>query len=278
MVAAQQSPAPTSTIPPLPEVTVEAQRLQLAPRVSQFVYRITIPNAGYDGGLARWEAPVCPLVAGLRRQEGGIIQRRVAEIARAAGVRTADEHCRPNLFILVTAQPQKLLQKMQSGQHYLFWFGKGALPADIHDFITTPRPVQVWYAKTVSESGTGPSAPEGTTGASKFLHADATRVKLNVVYGFARVFVMVDWSRLEGASLRQLADYVGMVSLAEVDLTAHLGDAPTILKLFAGTPETVPSGLSGWDQAFLSALYATDQYSKKQRGQIERTILEEVSR
>lgn len=48
-----------------------------------------------------------------------------------------------------------------------------------------------------------------------------------------------------------------MVSFAEIKPDAHLGNDPTILKLFDGGPQTAPSGMSDWDQVFLKTLYDT---------------------
>jgi hypothetical protein len=58
---------------------------------------------------------------------------------------------------------------------------------------------------------------------------------------------------------------------------ARLGDAPTILKLFDGASEAAPAGLTDWDRAFLKSLYATEQISKQQRGQIARHMVREIA-
>jgi hypothetical protein len=79
------------------------------------------------------------------------------------------------------------------------------------------------------------------------------------IYGrgaaISKVLVIVDKTRVQGASMGQLADYIAMVSYAEIRPDAQLDDAPTILKLFDGAPKAAPAGLSDWDQAFLTSLY-----------------------
>jgi hypothetical protein len=75
------------------------------------------------------------------------------------------------------------------------------------------------------------------------------------VEAFGLVYVFVDRAQLNGASERQLADYVAMVSLAEIKSPAHFGDTPTILKLFDARPQAAPEGLSDWDREFLKILY-----------------------
>jgi hypothetical protein len=50
-----------------------------------------------------------------------------------------------------------------------------------------------------------------------------------------------------------------MVGFAEIKPGAHVGDAPTILKLFDSSATAAPAGLSGWDQAFLKSLYTNSR-------------------
>jgi hypothetical protein len=54
-----------------------------------------------------------------------------------------------------------------------------------------------------------------------------------------------------------LADYLGMVSFAEITPGAHVGNE---LKLFDAGPQAAPSGMSDWDQVFLKSLYDTETW------------------
>jgi len=82
-----------------------------------------------------------------------------------------------------------------------------------------------------------------------------------------------------GLQIGQIADYVTMVSLAEPDLDAPLGTAPTILRLFAALPpgEDRPAGLSPWDAAFLKALYGTTLSLITQRSTIADRMLRDLA-
>lgn len=88
-----------------------------------------------------------------------------------------------------------------------------------------------------------------------------------------RAFVIIDAQRVSGVQLNALADYVAMVTLAQVDANADLSQAHTILNLFAGgalNPEA-PMSLTDWDRAYLRGLYSADRHaatSAQQRGQI----------
>jgi len=212
--------------------------------------------------LARWGWRVCPLVSGLNRQDGEFILERVSEIARAAGVPLASEHCGADLYILVTSQPEELLKGMER-RNRAFTFGyEPPPPAAVDEFITTPRPVRVWY-DTYPETAWG--LPVGRdfpliSGLPYFVTAPASELTLksNVVQVIYRVFVVVDLQALKGVSLGQLADYVGMVGLAQLRPYVRLGGTSSILQLFEKTPQGAPAGMTDWDHALLKTLYGKE--------------------
>ena len=193
-----------------------------------------------------WFAPVCPLVTGLRREQDQFILRRISEIARTAGARLGGEKCHPNLYIFITAQPQDLLRLIE-GRRYLVFFGHAA-PSQVDQFINSPGAVKVWH-----------NTFQGTFGM------------------VAPVSVVVDGTRLEGVSERQFADYLGMVSLAEIKSPAHLGEANTILRLFDSAPEAAPAGLSDWDQAFLKIVYHRERTLANKRAWTARRMVRELA-
>jgi hypothetical protein len=157
-VAADQSPAPAAAPGrPAPSSGSQPQRPQgqvtitgraeLEPRITAFVNMIAGSYIDAEG-LARWVKNVCPLVSGLTAEQGEFILERLSDIARAADISLAAENCRPNVYILVTNQPQELLSKMDKRNH-MFTFGD-AEPALINNFISTPQPVRVWYHTNVT--------------------------------------------------------------------------------------------------------------------------------
>jgi hypothetical protein len=275
--AAAQSSAPQ-------EVTVTASREKLVPRVSKFVNQIAVRHN--EEGLPRWHDPVCPLITGLPRQEGEFTLGRISEIANAAKVPLAGEHCRPNLFIFVTTQPTQLLQAMDRKAHSVT-FG-GATPTVVDEFIATPLPVKVWYNTDMrTPEGTPPNTglpnaaavSGGSIGAAPVYNDNdrTSHILLSKIWTFSDVFVVVDQARLQAVSRGQFADYVAMVALADIKPNAHLEDAQTILRLFDGPPQAAPAGLSDWDQSFLKSLYTTEQIAKTQRSQIANAIVRDVT-
>jgi hypothetical protein len=265
--AATTAGAAAGTPRAIPEVNVIAKRLKLDAKILNFIYGISALEN--EEGLARWKAHVCPLVSGLPRQQGEFVLARISEIARAAAVPLAGKDCHPNLLIFVTTEPKELLQAMEN-RYFAVTFGN-ASPSQVDAFIDAPRPVRVWHGSYETPARIGPS------GSPVFVTNDgASRLVSNIVWTFAAVYVVADETQLHGVSQGQFADYVAMVSLAEIKPNPHLGDAQTILKLFAGAPQAAPAGMSDWDQAFLKSLYGTAHDSKLQRSLMMRSMVREL--
>jgi hypothetical protein len=264
-----------STPDKLQEVTVTAHRAELEKRVSKFAYQIA-QRENFDEGLPRWRVPVCPSVAGILLQEGEFTVKRIYEIARAAGVPLVEQPCRPNLLVFVTPDVEQFFSGMSTHTRLLTF--NGAHPSVIEEFIRTPRPVRVWYRTYMSTPDgqfLGNSDPTDIEGPPAYA-PETAYARLNVIWGMRQVTVVVEQARLRDVSLGQFADYVALAGLARIKLDKHLGDAPTILKLFDSTPQAAPAGISEWDQAFLRSLYTTASTSKGQRAQIAHQMMREM--
>jgi hypothetical protein len=260
--AAASGNAPDQPGKALAQVTIEAQRANLEHRLNTFVSSITrsVPR---DESLRRWRDPICPLVAGLTRDEGEFVLQRVSQIARAAGAPLDKEHCvRPNLVIVVTSKPQALV-KSWGDRRNAFGGVRGSL-AKFNRFAGKPRPVRVWYNHDFGSAGDTSAVTKGSlqlgpalgdvpsSGCCLGSHFDVKDVLV-----FTSVAVIVDGKQVVGLQLTQLADFIAMVALTEIDLDASLGAAPTILRLFDARRNgaQLPAGLSAWDQEFLKWLY-----------------------
>src|ERR1700677_2486256 len=117
---------PTST--PKAEIetiTVEAarERERVAQQVNQFVSAIAVKRS--DQSLANWqrEIPICPWVAGLPRGDGEYMLTRLSQIAASAGAPLAPQHCKPNLYVVVTSEPDALLKAWNKRDVNLFESG-----------------------------------------------------------------------------------------------------------------------------------------------------------
>jgi secretin/TonB-like protein len=291
--AAVHSPTPSRPDPTLakdaskalPQVTVETQRDALRERMYEFVRGITRDTRSYRESLARWRVPLCFLVAGLPKAEDEFVLERLSQIAISAGARLAPQDCRPDFFVVLSSDPDSLLKEWAARNARLF--GDGT-PAEIRRFLSPPRPraVRVWYNAAAVGTDGMPVTSGVACGMPLRMMAsliqfscsnESSRAAFYDVLAFSSVVVIVDTRRLKDLSFGQLADYVAMVGLTQIDLDDDVGGFPTILQLFAASRETAPAGLSTWDQAFLSALYHSDQGSRLQRSQIVVRMLHDVS-
>ena len=260
--------------PPLPEVTVEAARAALEHRVDAFVRGI-IRNPGFsdDESLVRWNTPICSFVAGLSAEEAKVVLAHVSQISSAAGAPLARASCQPNFIIVATSEPDRVLEAWYARNNQLFG---NATPAHIHQFLenSRSRPVRVWYNINLGrKSGVrnGHFVPSNN-------RAESSPFVGNAAFDFFSIFAIIDTHRTEHTTLGQLADYLAMVGLTDIDLDADIGGAPSILRLFALSAEYQPSGLSDWDAAFLKALYQSNQTSRAQRFEIVERVIHDISR
>jgi len=273
-IAFQAAPEPASTPPQsaLPQVTVEAQREALAPRVRTFVSESLYLENGE--AATRWNSPVCPAVIGLPHEEAEFVLARLSQIAQAADVPLAAERCKPaNLQVIVTTEPAALLNKWWNTPHQRVFIDEST-PTTIKAFINTPRPVRVWY-NSVPSPANGSSEGQDKAGqpgsfeirAPEFANPQGdTRIARMMQWNLTSVIVVADASRLHDVKIGQLADYIGLCAFARLRTDAHRGDAPTILDLFQDAPAQSPAGLTPWDEAFLDALYHTNPTLVLQRG------------
>ena len=153
--------------------------------------------------------------------------------------------------------------------------------------LDTARAVRVWYNIGFATadgqpitSGSLSTALVGTSFGLSLLNANiptntvrmGTRLTYSAVRSLSSVIVVVDANRVQELSFGQLADYVGMVGLAEVNQDAEVGPVPTILRLFRANPNP-PQALSAWDQAFLASLYGVDQASVMEQPMMKRSMV-----
>ncbi len=301
VVASTSTGAPADAAKPVPEVTVIGNRAEFATRVTAYVNALTDFNYGdRTRGLARWQAPACPLVAGLPREQGEYILGRVTEIAQEAGVPLSGEKCRPHLFIIITKHPESDLRDLEK-RHHADVFGD-VEPQLINWFITTPKPIRAWYDTlettpeglpilamnfpgqsqqtavwSMGQIVVSPVATGATDGIATNPWSQASHLVTNAIWTLRQVFVVVDPTMFKGVTLGQLADYIAMAGLAQIKLDNHPTDAPTILTLFDKAPQAASPGLTEWDKAFLKSVYASEPKSVLARSQIAHTMISEIA-
>jgi hypothetical protein len=277
--------AQSTTAAPAPHIdtiTVEAarHREEVERQVKAFVGQIAVKP--YESSLARWQTvvPMCPLVAGLPREDGEFILARLSKIAAAARAPLAPEHCKPNLYIVVSANPDALLKAWNKRDVRMFGNESDQGGTKIRRFLNSDSPIRVWYnAELYSREGTPLGNTDDCQSAAACrtdLRANATRIVFNDTRDLTSALIMVDSTRARGVNFGQLASYIAMLALAEIRAGADGADAPSILHLFLRPENDRPPGLSSWDEAFLKALYHTEQTDKQQLAEIKTTMIQEI--
>jgi hypothetical protein len=283
--AQAESPASTpsaTAADTLSQITVQAQRQETEKSAHEFVSHA--PVLVNSESIARWNKPICPMVAGLPRANGEFILERLSDIAAAVGAAPAPSGCHVNLVIVVAADPVALLKAWAAHVHYQNLFGDEAGSMQVDRFLKTPRAVRVWYNHESSPAdGAVQTNDTPLTAGAESLKLpstrvyDSTRLELTEVWGIASVIELVDSSRIKGFKFGQLADYLAMAALAEFNFDADFGTMPTILRLFNAPAESGIASLSDWDQAYLKALYHTRQSSTLQPGLITQSMVHDIN-
>lgn len=263
----------------LGSITIEAARGRKAirPRVNAFVNAVLVRH--WNETMLRWDVPVCPLVAGLPRQYGEYVLARISQAAVEAHAPLAVKACRPNLYVVVSNDPNQLLKKWWDRDKKMYDIREGIAP--VYTFLNSRRPIRVWYNNSIGCGGAGPMssgpvtaigggglglpgiAPPFCTGGGGF----DTLLMYGATRSITSAVVVVDDRQVKSLTFRQMADYVALVSLADVRIDPARAPPTSILSVFGHSKP--PQSLTFWDRALLYALYNTNHASKLQVQEME---------
>lgn len=275
---AQQTPAQPSPASPSatlePEIVVEAAPLLEA--LPGFVDK-ALP-AAHGKQLARWHGPICTVARGFFPQQEKAILARMDAVAQEAGLPATTPGCKPNVILLLTDQPDLLIDTM------LDRYGSIFAPQPLLEVRralarTGGEPVRVWYDKA-AQSAKGQDLEmesNGKGGMSVQVKADpgnASRIGSLIRMSLRRTVIILDVRRVQGLTLNAVADHVAMLALGPFETDFDGNGLDTVLNLFRAGEGYRPSGLTDWDRALLKALYATkaDISAAQQRHAITRRM------
>lgn len=260
----------------LGDVVVEGRRLEAL--VREFVNEVSQP--ANNRGLARWNRPICVGAVNLRSEVGQYVIDRISDVARELDVEAGEPGCRPNILIVAAADGAALASALVEDRPRNFDLrhnGTDAGTAAFRAFRTGNQPVRWWQISLPIDSDTGGRAVRlpGDAAPPLIRVFAASRLRTQIRDDMVRSIIIVDVDRLGGATLVQLADYLALVALAQVDGEAETEGYPTILNLFAD-PASAPAGLTDWDRSYLTALYEHDQLRINRNSQV-RAVAEAVT-
>jgi hypothetical protein len=263
------------------EVIVKGTRPEVEKRVNTFVKGVT--HRGYAvESLVRWVEPICPLVAGIPAEQGEFILRGISQAVRDAGAQLAPAHCKPNFHVVLTPEPEQLLDLWRKRAPKMYGMTP---PQQVRRILGKPRPVRVWYnvwqtcGDLVKKTGSvlGADTNFGLQMATPYGGGclKDSHLLFSAINVISSVIVVVDLDDTQATRLGPLTDYISLVGLTQVDLDGDWGDEPTILRLFAASGDATSQKLSIWDRAFLKALYQTSQMDRHQRTEIARAMVDD---
>lgn len=290
------------------EVVVTAPNQSEADRVRNFVGAMTIP--GRRAALPRWGRDICPGVAGMAGAQAQAINDRVARIALDLGLPVGASGCNANIVVVFTRNSDEVAATYTQNNG-LVSTRTGGTRETVRAFAETPRAVRWWHVSTTStdgfeverDSGAGintsradnPAETDESAGGGDGATArtpgpqasdevangtrvrGASRLRANVELNLARVLIIVDADRVNGVRLGALADYIAMVSLAQINPDVDVTAAPSILNLFSQASGPKPDRITQWDVAYLAGLYrspADARDARQQEGYIFQTMME----
>jgi hypothetical protein len=245
-----------TTAEPADDVVVTGERT-LREETQAFVNGVV---TGPQDRVAIWGRQICPGIAGVSARHAQYILDRIASRAIEVGLGVREPGCRANLQIYVASDPGALARRLVDADP--LQFGYDTAPDDgseletmgreaLRDFVTAERPVR-WWHNSVALSTDGMPA-----------HGEVHRPFASRMVGashleMATAIIVVDARTISHLPISAVADYLAMVSLAQLNPSADTSAYPTILNVFADQQagrDPTPA-LTNWDEAYLHGLYA----------------------
>ena len=271
--ASQAPPGP----PPAREDIVVTGTRDAGRAVRDFVAAVTVET---DDQIARFATPVCPASFGLPPAHNEVITARVRQIADYVGLGAAADDCLPNVVIVVTESGGDFVERLHHERPDLFRMME---LSDIRRVLRLAGPSRAWQVVELRgadgrptdwlEVGKERRLRPALSGVMPSLTQRPTRQDL------ALSFIVFDLDAVAGLTLLQIADHAAMRALARTDAAA-LPARRSILTLFADRDAgAAPAAeLTGWDVAYLGALYRTANSvsAHQQRSSVARTMRREL--
>jgi len=245
-----------------PETTVEdivVLGMPLREQVETFVDDVTAPATGW--GPARWDERwgICVGVVNLRGDVAQAMADRISEVALDLNLTVGEPGCSPNVLVIATDDAPALAAAMVERSPNAFrprYSGAARRPSALKAFETSDRPVRWWHVSMPIIRDTGRPAVRLPGLDPPMISSWGSRLTTPITSRLLRAYVIIDIDQAEGLSFNQLADYVAMVTFAQVDPDAEILGFPTILNVFDNP--TIAFGLTDWDKDYLGALYGSE--------------------
>ncbi|MGD9965370.1 MAG: hypothetical protein AB7T59_02520 [Hyphomonadaceae bacterium] len=258
---------------------------QAQDRTRAFVDQIALQSD--ERPMARWDGRICVGAVGLAATEAQLLVDRISARAQSVGLRPGEPGCRANVMVIYAPDSDALTRQIVDQRRDLLgYYSDGSQVTAGRDQLTafaeTPRPIRWWQVsdagagvitdrpgaamdrqssgRGLAAAGAGDSGAAGGTESSTDIQgmdavrANGSRMRTEERNDLSYALVVVDARRVASVQPSAWMDYVALVSLAQIDPEANPSEYDSILNLFTAQNSS-QSGLSAWDEAYLSALY-----------------------
>jgi hypothetical protein len=214
-------------------------------------------------GIARWNDEICVGVQNAPPELAQPIIDLISQVALEVGLDVGEPGCRANVSVIFAADGRAFASYLAEEQPRLFrpWGGAGGTTQGLHAleaFKSTNAPVRWWQiTMPVDEAGNvAILLPESMYGPPN-VRGSNSRITNLIRDEVWSAIIIVDAGKLTGITIGQLADYLAMVALTQVDPESDAGAYESILNIFSSAAR--PARLTDWDWAYLRAVYSFDQ-------------------
>ena len=259
------TPAPQTPSTAVDDVVVNARPLEQ--QVRSFLDDLTTPDANLR--IARFQKNICVGAVNMRGQTAQYVVDRISQIGLDIGLEPGEPGCSPNILVIASQDGAALADAMVKARPVVFRPGgseMGRNRAALARFQQSDTPIRWWHVSLPMDNRTGQPAVRlpGDEEAPR-TSGSAARLRTEIRNDISRVIVILDFSKLEGLNMTQVADFAAMVSFSQVDLDSDFSAYDSILALPA---DRTQAGITEWDMAYLRALYSAELTATQKSQQI----------
>ncbi|MBB5281002.1 hypothetical protein [Pacificimonas flava] len=241
------------------EIVIRAVKGTPTGAIAAFTEEMIQP--GENGRVSRWASHLCLDIRGVSPEQTAFFMARFRRVGHSLGLQVLPRgDCAPSALVIFAAEGEAMARELATQRvDLLAMAGK----KDRDAFLASTAPVRrLAEGNLRSEDGQTPQGfsldaknPAAIPAAANkgFM---ASRLTSGARLDLSRMLVLVDAAKLDGASNRQIADYLVMTVIGNVDPARIEVGRNSIMGLYArrhgsGHAES----LTAWDESFLASLY-----------------------
>jgi hypothetical protein len=244
-------------------------------QVIQDFVRTFTASTRVAGKITRWGQGICPQTVGLRSAAVKFINDRLRAVAAQVGAPVnGHANCAVNIEIVFTTTPQVMIDNVRERRPELLGYADNE--GKIAALARVVRPIQAWYSTQTRDlrgnvyldvahrKGLPLQVPcnFGCPGDPNIYPPDAvgttstgSRLGDGMRSEFHHIIIVADPTKLTDYAIGQLAEYIALLALADIDMPDACQPIASIVNLLAPGCANVPEGLSGNDLAYLRGLF-----------------------